>query len=347
MLENSPGNNAPLISVIVPVYNNADYLDTCLDSLCRQTLSRIEIICVNDGSTDASLGIMKKRADGDCRIVVLSQDNQGAASARNLGLKHASGEFVFFIDSDDYIPSNTAFERLYEAAKNNNVQIAGGSMCFDRFGEMDYSSMHEDDLDVFNEETVREYVDYQYDYDFTRFIYSLEMLKSNGIEFPLLSQFEDPVFHVHAMLAAGSFATIPDPVYAYRRFDVENKEHVWSEQAACDRLTGMMELLDLSRKKKLSKLHNYVVCQLETETSGVYLRLTANPRVMRMLYQLNSMIDSAMIASEREGFLGTDYNLSILDILCDGYRKYRKLRTTPVANWLARISRLAKKASRS
>lgn len=331
----------PLISVIVPVYNAEEYVRACLDSLCSQTLDRIEIICIDDGSTDRSLQVVEGCKKHDGRISVVSQPNAGAAAARNKGLELASGEFVFFIDSDDYVPADTAFERLYNAAVSNNVRIAGGSMCFDRFGEMDYTSMHDNDMDLFKNEEVLDYADYQYDYDFTRFIYSLDMLRREQISFPLLRQFEDPVFHVKAMLAARRFAAIPDFVYVYRRFGrEEGHDPTWEEDAAYDRLVGMMEVLQLSRDHNLSKLHNYVVEQLEKEAGGIYLKLTESPRIMRALYRFNSMIDSSMIAKERDDFSGTDYVLGNLNVICDGYRKYKMMRDTPVAKGLAGISHL-------
>lgn len=92
-----------MISIIVPVYNVEAYLSKCLDSLIHQTYSDIEIICVNDGSTDRSLEILKKYADKDERIKVISQENQGLSSARNTGILHASGEWIMFVDSDDWM----------------------------------------------------------------------------------------------------------------------------------------------------------------------------------------------------------------------------------------------------
>ena len=96
-----------MISIIVPVYNAAPYLPQCLDSLVNQTYRDIEIICVNDGSTDNSLDILKAYAERDSRILVIHQENQGLSDARNKGLKNARGEWVMFVDSDDWIDIST------------------------------------------------------------------------------------------------------------------------------------------------------------------------------------------------------------------------------------------------
>lgn len=92
-----------LISVIVPVYNAQNYIDECLESLCKQSVQELEIICIDDGSTDNSAAIIKKYAQQDNRIVFLSQQNLGQAAARNRGIEIARGEWITGIDADDYL----------------------------------------------------------------------------------------------------------------------------------------------------------------------------------------------------------------------------------------------------
>ena len=101
-----------MISVIIPVYNVENYLRQCLDSILNQTYTDFEVICVNDGSTDNSLNILKEYAQKDSRIKVISQKNKGPSKARNVGLKHANSEYICFIDSDDKIEPDF-FEKLY------------------------------------------------------------------------------------------------------------------------------------------------------------------------------------------------------------------------------------------
>lgn len=101
------------VSVVIPVYNGKDYLDDCLNSIQNQTLKDIEIICVNDGSTDNSLEILNKHAKNDSRIKVIDKQNGGEASARQRGLEEAKGECVTFVDQDDKVD-----EKAYETAYN-------------------------------------------------------------------------------------------------------------------------------------------------------------------------------------------------------------------------------------
>ena len=108
MLKNEVKRLLPVVSVIIPVYNVERYLDECLNSACNQTLKNIEIICVNDGSTDSSLRILQKYAKQDERIIIINQNNQGLSHSRNIGIQQAKGKFIYFLDSDDYI----AYEAL-------------------------------------------------------------------------------------------------------------------------------------------------------------------------------------------------------------------------------------------
>jgi len=108
------------VSVIIPVYNMEEYLDDCIQSVLKNTLKDIEIICVNDGSTDSSPEILKNYADKDSRIIIVDKENGGLSSSRNAGMKVASGEYILFLDSDDYIDCR-ALEYLYCESKADNL----------------------------------------------------------------------------------------------------------------------------------------------------------------------------------------------------------------------------------
>lgn len=112
----------PLVSVVVPIYNTEAYLEKCLNSVCTQTLFNIEIICVNDGSTDSSEDIIKDFCKKDIRIKLITKKNGGLSSARNAGLKCAKGKYCYFMDSDDCIEKN-AMSLLYEEAEKNCLDI--------------------------------------------------------------------------------------------------------------------------------------------------------------------------------------------------------------------------------
>ena len=114
---------APKISIIVPVYNTSRYLPRCIDSLISQTIKDIEIIIINDGSTDNSQSIIDEYANNHPHIVTLFQNNNGVSAARNLGIKSARGKYIGFVDSDDWCEI-TMFEKLYNLVKVHESDIA-------------------------------------------------------------------------------------------------------------------------------------------------------------------------------------------------------------------------------
>lgn len=117
------------VSVLVPIYNVEAFLPECLDSLVGQTLKEIEIICINDGSKDHSLDIIKKYAKNDSRIVIIDKKNSGYGDSMNQGLKKATGEYVGIVESDDYIDLD-AFEKMYEVAKESNAEVVKGNFYY-------------------------------------------------------------------------------------------------------------------------------------------------------------------------------------------------------------------------
>ena len=111
-----------MISVIIPVYNVEKYLRECLDSVLNQSFDDLEIICVNDGSTDNSLNILKEYHKKDARIKIITQENKGLSSARNTGLEQSTGNYIYFIDSDDYIENN-ALSEVYNLAESKDLDM--------------------------------------------------------------------------------------------------------------------------------------------------------------------------------------------------------------------------------
>ena len=112
----------PKISVLVPIYNVEKYLEECLESIISQTLQDIEVICINDGSTDGSLKIIKKYAKNDPRFVIINKKNSGYGDSMNRGLAKATGEYIGIVESDDWVEKDM-FESLYSLAKENEAEV--------------------------------------------------------------------------------------------------------------------------------------------------------------------------------------------------------------------------------
>ena len=122
---NQPISDHPKISVVIPIYNVEDYLGDCLKSIIGQTLKNLQIICVNDGSTDNSASILLEHSKSDHRIEIISQKNRGLSCARNIGAASATGEYIYFMDSDDILDTE-ALESLYTKADVDDLDL----LCF-------------------------------------------------------------------------------------------------------------------------------------------------------------------------------------------------------------------------
>lgn len=152
-MENSSENRVPqcnekdLVSIIIPVYNTEQYVEACITSVMNQTYKEIEIIVVDDGSTDCSYDICTRLAEKDDRIIIMQQENQGVVKARNTGIAHATGKYIGFVDSDDWLESDM-YEKLVEEIKGYDLVTTGyiknysqndeGTSYFDAIPEGEY-----------------------------------------------------------------------------------------------------------------------------------------------------------------------------------------------------------------
>ena len=138
------------VSVIIPVYNTGKFLEKCLESVVNQSLKEIEIICVNDGSTDNSLEILQYFSKKDSRIVVINQKNKGATPSRNRGLGLSSGKYLYFIDSDDYLEERTMLEEIYNKSEKNNLDM----VVFDNYDDFKNEKHYIKNLEVQENELI-------------------------------------------------------------------------------------------------------------------------------------------------------------------------------------------------
>lgn len=213
------------VSVVVPVYNTRKYLEKCIESLINQTLKEIEIICVDDGSTDNSAQILEKFAKKDSRVKVLTQKNKGQSAARNAGLEVAKGEYVGFLDSDDWA-EETMFEKLYQNAKTFDSDI---SMCsINVYDEKTGKTSANDPyltLGLFDETFENRAFDYSETLEFIfricvtpwNKIYRRKFLLCKNLRFIENLNFEDNVFNLQTIVEAGKISLIKEPLVYYRR----------------------------------------------------------------------------------------------------------------------------------
>lgn len=211
----------PKISIIIPVYNTELYLRDCLESVVNQTMREIEIICINDGSTDSSGAILDEYAQKDSRFSVIHQKNAGQGAARNRGLDIAKGDYIQFVDSDDWIELN-ACEIAYNTAQAQNLNAIG----FEYIHHNTNQTPQEDLLEIVYRTgqfsgTLSSNID-KLEWGFyngtstCKFLWNKNFLLQNNIKFIEGVYLEDVEFIVHAAMALESIFVIPQVLYHYR-----------------------------------------------------------------------------------------------------------------------------------
>jgi len=248
---------APCVSVVIPVYNCEAMLIETLESVLTQDLRNIEVICVDDGSTDRSAYIVEQLASTDPRLRLISQKNAGASSARNTGIDAARGEFITFLDADDWYEEDSYLSALYEGAKRTGLDAAGGCMVNwrgENSVERDFADEPYYDGYEFRGESVVGYADWQFDYGFTRFIFARKLFEGGKHRFGYLRFFEDPVFFVRIMDDVGEFFATDKAHYMYR---CAYKPHNWTTGHVLDLMQGVLENLEYSRERGYARLHRY------------------------------------------------------------------------------------------
>ena len=219
----------PLISIIVPVYNAEPYLDNCLDSIAAQTWENLEVWLVDDGSTDASPALCDARAAADSRFHVLHQANAGVSAARNAALERATGQYLQFVDGDDYLPS-TATERLVRTAG-----ATGADLVIGRFwrvaGTRKALQGHIRREGVFTrrefaEEMLKAPANFYYGVLWNK-LYRTALIRDNGVLCrEELNWSEDFLFNLEYIRYAHRFCAVDTPVYYY----VKNEKSITHTQ---------------------------------------------------------------------------------------------------------------------
>lgn len=311
--------NQPKVSVILPVYNVGKYLRQSLDSLINQTLKDIEIICVDDGSTDDSYEILEEYKEKDNRIKVIHKENKGTGAARNDGLRLATGECIGFVDPDDWVKPNM-FERLYKEIKEKNLDIA---MCMpDGYDEknavntpfpyfVDANFEHIIDDRVFN---WRDLSPFQYPMCVWNKLYTKKLFDENNIDFAQGLDFEDHKVIFGTLLTAERMFFIREKLYVYR-FNREGSVLTDNNR----RLIDHIKIFDIV--ENLMK---------ETNTYNILRNDFLTYKIHNILYYYSMIKDefkneyyNNMLQSIKETNLSSEeYNM-----LCE---KYPELRTLPL-----------------
>lgn len=267
------------LSVIVPVYNSEKYVARCVDSLLRQTYRDMEIILVDDGSTDSSGSLCDTFALADSRVKVIHKPNGGVSSARNAGIRSATGRFVAFVDSDDYC-SPDMYEKLFSKMRDD-VDIVqcdfmldyGSSHCIEHLYDV-----NEDD----RTETIRNFILSGMGGGSVNMIIRRALLETRGLSFPeYLTNGEDFWFVLRLLASARKVAKVAEPLYWYDRTNEVSITHTLTMDIHVQTLKGYEECLRFIKqhedliplaKAMCWKILQFKTCFLFRKTDFVYFR---------------------------------------------------------------------------
>ena len=246
-LESCPKSDNPIkVSVIIPVYNNEKFLRRCLDSVANQTLEEIEIICIDDGSSDGSLEILNSYKLDDERFKIISQKNSGAAIARNNGLNVVKGDFVAFVDSDDWLEVD-ALEKLYGNAISNGSDLvlfdSVEHLSDNKLKERRYlvnNNIKDPDKFTFNYRYMENLVMNGYLVVWSKF-HKTSFLRDNNITFTNHLIFNDIQFHIKSMLLAKKISYCPFVLYNYLR---DNTDSIQNKEGASEKSFVLLDIMD-------------------------------------------------------------------------------------------------------
>ena len=268
------------VSVVMPIFNSEKYLEDSIMSVLNQTIDDIEFICVDDGSSDTSLAILREYENNYNNIKVISQTNKGPGGARNTGLFNAKGEFVYFIDSDDLLKTDTALEELYDISKSKNLDLL-------IFPLLNYNNQTNElfETDYFKMDNLYNSVkDSIFDYnDISNIlfstcnstcckIYSKKFLFKNNITFPENLIFEDNVFHFNVMIDAKRIAFYNKYLYLRRHRKKSIITSVDLRYMDCFEIYDI--IFDLFKKRNLfekfkANLYNYKIFGINAWFSNI------------------------------------------------------------------------------
>lgn len=216
------------ITVIIPVYNTENYVERCIRSIINQTYSNLEIICINDGSSDNSLEVLQNLKKEDDRILIISQSNKGVGAARNVGIDNSTGDYISFVDSDDVIDENYFAELLYRAVRYN-LDLIGSNICAISNNGIVYPFERQVSEEVLiNSQIIKAYLNFQISPAIWGKLYRRDLIGKT--RFPLININEDFIFGWEIIKKTNRFLKTNDTHYNYYEDRVDSlTKKVFSE----------------------------------------------------------------------------------------------------------------------
>jgi glycosyltransferase involved in cell wall biosynthesis len=237
-----------LVSVIIPVYNSSPYLESCLQSVLNQSYQQLEVIVINDGSTDNSQEIIEQFIKIDKRIKMLTQENHGLGYTRNRGIYQSTGKFIFFLDSDDELPKN-AIEKLVNSALTYNADYAVGKVL--RFNtERRYIPVRHTEFNLYDKNeatTLSEKTELLQDSIACNKLWKKEFITKNSLSFIEGRYYEDLEMTLKAAVLAKKIAIVKETVYLWRVRDNEDNPSITQQQMKLKNTSDRLSALEANR----------------------------------------------------------------------------------------------------
>ncbi len=298
------------ISVVMPVYNVSNLLYTSIESIQKQTLKDVEIVCVDDGSTDDSLEILTQLKEKYNNIKIIEQENAGPGIARNTGIDASEGEYIAFLDADDIFLDETALEKMYNMAKENNSDMVGANL---KFVNKDYSlNEYYDYINTrfayYSKEDILDSEEYGIPFAFYKNIYSKDFIKKYDIRFPDKRAGEDPIFMANVLVNTKRFPVLPVDLYGYNHSmggGVNEKINTYDKKYSY--LEHFREVFDILKNNNFQS--TYLGYKVEFIDYLIYSKNMYDPEIQEILSQLFNNYEN-YFEKDSYGFFVMDYMLN-------------------------------------
>lgn len=310
------------VSVIMPVYNKGKYIQQAIDSVLSQTKLEVELICIDDGSSDNSVEVIERNRARTEKIKLICQANAGAGVARNAGIEQATAEYVSFLDPDDWYPSDSALSHLYDGAKKSGCPVSMGKRLF---YVRPLTLKRRDNLFSEGVHGVNELTSA---FLYQSCIFSRNLIVDNGIKFPPYRRFQDPPFFLEVLFAAGSFYFTENYVHCYRR---GIQKIAWNDAKLMDYVSGVHDSLHLAASIGNSSVFRQVLDSLNHASFTEGVLDTESNEVVNALRQIERYA--------RETLGETDVPIRALKIMQSDNNVQKKMST-----WALRLENGVKSA---
>lgn len=295
MMNKDMGKNSGKVSVIIPVYNCEKTIDECIQSIKNQTYENWEIVIIDDGSTDNTYKKVDAWAQSDIRIKVFQQENQGSGPARNRGLEEAVGEYIAFLDGDDFWQNKYALKEIMSSIEGRVYDVIGTFYCSYRDGKFIELPRHRQYFAP--GEKLGKWIDFREEqdcYGYCSYLYRRSFLIENNIVFPSYRRFQDPPFLAKVLEKVKKYYVLPIEWSSYRhRY---GGDVLSTEQKINDYLRGALDVAEIAYYQRMGNLIKNVMDRVNSYC-GVIIKsiLMGNIGALQLIVELQRYIDDKTI----------------------------------------------------